>query len=63
MIKIVIIKGWCKFKSQNELSKKVDIIILNFKMSENSLIKIIILEIIDEYYIFFSEILKEGSYY
>lgn len=48
IIKIVIINGWFKFKSQKELNKYIISIILNFKISENSLIKIIILEIIDE---------------
>lgn len=48
IMKIVIIKGWFKFKSQKELNKYKINIILSLKISENSLIKIVILEIIDE---------------
>lgn len=48
IIKIVMISGWFKFKSQKELNKNVINITLNFRISENSLIKIVILEIIDK---------------
>lgn len=48
IIKIVIINGCFKFKSQKELNKNINSIVLNLIISENSLIKIIILEIIDK---------------
>lgn len=48
IIKIVIIRGWFNLNSQIELNKNIVKRILNLKISENSLMKIIILEIIDK---------------